>query len=241
MKSFVLAPLVAYTLAGSAAAAQETPSTDPRRHDIDLRPYVAWVEAPQSATSAAIGADLGLRLTRLLELSLDGAWYAPFNDLQLTPQLANSFALATRPTTVNEMTASSDLTLVLYPLASQTEPNEIPGTIEPYALGGAGVVLDHPIPVVDTGRSFGDNDLVSFVVGAGARMFLTRWLALSLDARDLMYFEKRENPTIASGSASLPLADPNNPMNPSTWYAPSSYFTNDLQVRLGLSFVLRPH
>jgi hypothetical protein len=36
----------------------------------------------------------------------------------------------------------------------------------------------------------------------------------------------------------LPLGDPNNPLNPKTWYDSGTHPTNDIQLQVGLSIFL---
>ena len=225
-KPVTLALLLLCVLVSPAANAQDERG-DRRRLDLELRPYVAWAYASHSLTRGFTGAEAGLRVNPFFEIALDGAWYAPFNS-----------GLPGTPTPVNEARWSADLDFVVYPIARLTRPSEQGGTIEPYILGGIGVIADRPVAVVDSSRNFGDQKLVDFVSGIGCRLFVTRWLALSLDVRDAVYFDKRENVRVPNGSPSLPISDPNSPANPATFYDPNTYFTNDLQVRLGVGFVL---
>lgn len=212
------------------AGAQQPGGDVAKGLDVDLRPFVGWSHASGLVSDAFIGADAGLRVSPFVEVSIDAAWYAPFD-----PDPYSSTSRAP----VGESRWSSDLDLVVYPLAGRTRADEAPGTIEPYLLGGLGLMVDRPIAVVDPiDRSFGDQALVDGVVGLGARIFVTRWLTLSLDARNCWYFDRREATTVPNGSTSLPLTDPRNPANPATWYDPGTHFTSELQVRLGASFVL---
>ena len=72
-----------------------------------------------------------------------------------------------------------------------------------YIVGGVGVIRTKPIPVIDPdNRTFNWNTLVNFDVGIGLRIFFNRWLAAVLEVRDIMYFEKIENITVAKGAAS---------------------------------------
>ena len=64
-------------------------------------------------------------------------------------------------------------------------------------------------------------------------------MAISLELRDLMYFDKLENSRVATGPALAP-GQPgytaNSPLNPATWYSPDSHPTSAFQLRLGVSF-----
>jgi hypothetical protein len=79
---------------------------------------------------------------------------------------------------------------------------------------------------------------VNFDVGLGVRIFFTRWLAAVLEVRDIMFFDKIENTQVATGSVTLPINSPQNPLNPQTWYDPNTHFTNDVQLQVGISLFL---
>jgi hypothetical protein len=77
-------------------------------------------------------------------------------------------------------------------------------------------------------------------VGIGFRIFFTRWLAATLEVRDLMYLEKLESITVAAGPATTANGDvmKNGPLDKQTWYSGDQPFTNDVQLQVGLSFFL---
>jgi hypothetical protein len=54
----------------------------------------------------------------------------------------------------------------------------------------------------------------------------------------MIYSEKVESLTVAPGSTMLPMNDPNNPLNPNTWYDGQTHITNNVQLQLGLSMFL---
>ena len=101
------------------------------------------------------------------------------------------------------------------------------------------MIRTEPIAVIDPdNRKFTWNNLVNFDVGIGVRIFFTRWLAAVLEVRDILFFDKIENLAVAPGSTTLPLSSLQNPLNPQTWYDPSTHFTNDVQLQVGLSLFL---
>jgi outer membrane beta-barrel protein len=105
-----------------------------------------------------------------------------------------------------------------------------------YFVVGAGAISTRPIAVVDPdNRTFGFKVKPTFGGGMGMRIFFTRYLAAMLEVRDYIFWEDLENPAISSGfnSAGVPLAQ-----DPSTWLAPESSFTNNVQAQLGLSVFL---
>jgi hypothetical protein len=216
-------------LVSAEAAAQEERPVDHGSVDFEVRPGAGLAFVPRSLTNMFVGADVGVRFNRFVELALDGAWYSPFDG---TPAPS-----ASQP--VNESRYSAGADVAFFPFAASARLREGRGTLEPYALVGLGAVVTRPIAVVDAvNRRFDDQTLFDFSIALGARLFATRWLAVNLEVRDMMYFDKMENPSVAGGSTSLPLSDANNPANPVTWYDASSHFTNAVQLRLGGSFVV---
>ena len=113
------------------------------------------------------------------------------------------------------------------------------GSFEPYVVGGTGLTRTRPIAVIDReDRTFDYNNLVTFNVGVGVRMFLADRAAIALELRDAIYEDKMENTLVAPGPSVEP-GQPgyvNSPTNPATWYSKESAFTNALQIRLGASF-----
>ncbi|MBM4360128.1 MAG: outer membrane beta-barrel domain-containing protein [Deltaproteobacteria bacterium] len=105
-----------------------------------------------------------------------------------------------------------------------------------YFVLGAGAISTRPIAVVDPdNRTFAYSVKPTFGGGMGMRIFFTRYLAAMLEVRDYVFWEDLENPAISSGfnAAGVPLAQ-----DPSTWLAPESSFTNNVQAQLGLSVFL---
>ncbi|MGH7297585.1 MAG: hypothetical protein ACRELB_21790, partial [Polyangiaceae bacterium] len=173
-----------------------------------------------------IGIDLTYRLADHFALGLDGAWYKPFDQ----PEGSNPGA----PLSVT--LTSADLDFVYFPWPARAASGHGAGTFEPFVLAGVGYVATRPVAVVDpVNRHFDDSTLVALSPGLGGRVFCTSWLAIDVEVRDDIYSERQEATTKASGPTTLPLQDPNNPANPSTWYSPSESIVNALQLRLGVS------
>jgi hypothetical protein len=224
-----LVPLFAVLVLG-AARAEAAEGDRPRPPDVlaegrlELRPYGGWAAFPNSATGGFVGADVAFRLTPVVAVGIDAAWYGPFN--------RSAGATPTYP--LNETRDSADIEVLVAPW-----PARRTNAFEPYLLGGIGAVQTRPIAVVDpVNRTFQYNTLVDLAPGAGVRFFLHERIAVTLELRDLLYFEKVENHFVATGTASGP-GQPgfgNSPLNPSFWYDPSTHFANAIQLRLGASF-----
>ncbi len=194
---------------------------------LELRPYAGWAFVPNSVTGPFAGADVTFRLSPAIALGIDAAAYSPFDR---SPGTNPSYPL-------NETRDSFDLDVAVFPWPAQVRRGLAAGAFEPYLLATAGALQSRPVPVVDPAdRSFDYNTLVDLGFGAGVRVFATGGVAFTLELRDLLYFEKVENPRVPTGSPSEPLSDAMNPRNPSTWYDANTHVTNAIQLRLGASF-----
>jgi hypothetical protein len=226
----VLAPAVApaSARAGEEPAPERPGTAAPRspapEHGLELRPYAGWALAQHSLTGAFGGADVTYRLGPHWAVGVDGALYA-----EASPGPAPSYPLS-------EIAWSADLDVEYLPWAPRPEARVLEGYV---MLPAPGLVASRPVAVVDpANRHFDDSYFVQFSGGIGARMYLGASVALTLELRDMVYFDKRENPLIAAGPTTLPLLDPSNPKNQETWYARTPMLTNCVELRLGVSFFL---
>jgi hypothetical protein len=219
-------------LATAAAGAQETdaPRDVPALHRLELRPYAGWAAVPDSVTGPFAGADVTFRLAPAVAIGIDAAAYGPFNRSPASPL---------HP--LNEARDSFDLDATLFPWPARARGDTAAGTFEPYLLAGLGIIHTRPVSVVDpANRSFDYNALIDLALGMGIRVFVADRIAFTLELRDLLYFEKRENENVPSGSASDPMNAFSNPRNPATWYDANTHFTSCLELRLGASFFVGP-
>jgi hypothetical protein len=224
----VFAPAVAPAIAraGEEPAPERVGAAVPPSpaHGLELRPYAGWAHAQQSSVGAFGGADVSYRLGSHWAVGLDGALYA-----QASPGPAPSYPL-------NESAWSANFDVAYLPWAPRPEMRALEGYV---MLPAPGIVATRPVAVVDpANRHFDLNYLVEFSGGIGARMYLGNSVALTLELRDMIYKDRRESALVASGPPTLSPADPNNPKNPATWYAPTTAFTNCVELRLGVSFFL---
>ena len=105
-----------------------------------------------------------------------------------------------------------------------------------FVLAGGGAISTRPLAVIDPdNRTFSFQPKPDIHLGAGLRIFFNRWLAAVLEVSDYIYPEQLENPTIALG---LDSTGKPNAQNSTTWLAPGSYWTNNVQAQLGLSIFL---
>lgn len=98
-----------------------------------------------------------------------------------------------------------------------------------YLIGGVGIMRTQPIPVFDPEiRSFNWQTDVAFNVGAGLRIFLTRYLTFFTEFRAYMWPDKFENVQV----------DPGNRTDPSTWTQEGSTFVANTSIQIGFTLFL---
>ena len=98
-----------------------------------------------------------------------------------------------------------------------------------YLIGGVGIMRTQPIPVFDPEiRNFGWQTDVAFNVGAGLRIFLTRYLTFFTEFRAYMWPDKFENVQV----------DPGNRTDPSTLTQDGSTFVANTSIQIGFTLFL---
>jgi hypothetical protein len=175
----------------------------------------SWTHAflPRSVSSEAIGLTLQTLFgkTSRLGVGLTGALYSPFS--QTRAAVPASFP--------SSETLGTLLTEVSW-IAVRGHRAEIG------VLGGVGGVASRPLSLVDPAhRTFSYGTRVAMSGGAVAHVYLTREVALSLEARDVVFANQQENANVAERS----------PEDPSFWYGAKT-ITHMLETRLGLTVFL---
>jgi outer membrane beta-barrel protein len=209
-----------------------------KAHRFEIQPYYNFTVNDQFVSHNGPGLALNYYITQVLAVGLNGTWYGGLNDdsdFNFQNRRAARIAVP-----LNNYQLSADLNFTYVPMYGKFAGfGDFIFHYDAFLEGGVGLIRTQPIPVIDPdNRKFDWNNLVNFDVGLGFRIFFNRWLAAVLEVRDLMYFEKIENLSVASGSAALGPNNPNSPTNPATWYDPNTHFTNDVQLQVGLSILL---
>ncbi len=220
-----LALLVLFTTEIAGAQEGDTATHEEiARHRLELRPFGGWAVVPNSVTGGFVGADVSFRFNGYFALGLDGAWYAPFN--------RSAGSNPSYPLNETQYSANLDASFFLWP--ARARPGEAAGAFELYLVGGFGILESRPIAVVDpTDRYFSYNRLVDLSAGVGRRAsFVGERVAVTLELRDLLYFENIENGRIPDDSSSPPIVA-DDPRNPDTFYDAATHVTNAIQLRLG--------
>jgi outer membrane beta-barrel protein len=200
----------------------------------EIQPYFAVTLNDQFVSHDAPGLSLNYYITQVLAVGVNGNWYGSLNqdsDFNFQNRRAARIAVP-----LNDYQLSGDLNFTYVPMYGKFAGfGDFIFHYDAYIDGGVGVIRTKPIPVIDPdNRSFDWNTLVNFDVGIGLRIFFNRWLAAVLEVRDIMYFDKIENTNVAVGA----IGTAQSPANPATWYDPSTHFTNDVQLQIGLSLFL---
>ncbi len=206
---------------------------------LEIQPYFAVTWNDQFVSHDAPGLALNYYITQVLAVGVNGAWYGSLNndsDFNFQNRRAARIAVP-----LNDYQVAADLNFTYVPMYGKFAGfGDFIFHYDAYIDGGVGIIRTKPIPVIDPdNRTFNWNTLVNFDVGIGLRIFFNRWLAAVLEVRDIMYFEKIENITVAKGAAVTGGMGYNqSPLNPALWYDPNTHFTNDVQIQVGLSLFL---
>ena len=195
----------------------------------EVMPYFAFTMNDQFVNHDAPGLALNYYITQVLAVGLNGNWYDGLNadsDFNFQNRRAARIAVP-----LNIYQLSADLNFTYVPMYGKFAGfGDFIFHYDAYISGGVGLIRTKPLPIIDPdNRSFPDwNTLVNFDLGIGFRLFFSRWLGFILEVRDLIYSEKLEALTINAA----------NPTDKSTWYDTGTHITNNVQLQVGLSFLL---
>lgn len=165
---------------------EELATTDLHAHRLSFGPTSSVVAVAPLTNHFALGADAAYYLTDTWALGVRGAYWLP----GATPDIVGYGAPVTALRSEAKWSADVDLTRVLYTTNARAMP-----ALDFAASIGVGAIGLQPISVVDASRSFPVDASIDFTDAIAARLFLTRSLALSLEARSRVLFLKTENTT----------------------------------------------
>ena len=199
-----------------------------KAHRFEIQPYWGVTLNDQFVSHDGPGLALNYYLTQVLAVGLNGVWYGGLNgnsDFNFQNRRAAQIAVP-----LNQYQFSGDLNFTYVPMYGKFAGfGDFIFNYDAYIDGGVGIIRTQPIPVIDPdNRKFTDwTNAVNFDVGLGFRIFFTRWLAATLEVRDIIFFDTLENTAI----------DTTNPTKQSEWTT-GNHFTNDVQLQVGLSMFL---
>ena len=187
-------------------------------------------------THNAFGLSLGWYITEVLGISASFQWYQGLGaESDDSFHIARSFRLVVP---INEYQMGANLHFQYVPIYGKlTIFNEWIFHWDVFIMGGVGMLFTRPIPVVDPEvRMFDFGIRVAANIGVGARIFLTKYVAIFIQFLDYMYMEKLENiePWLSETTNPGDAAWGQSRYNPDTWLGDSK-FTNDMMLHVGAS------
>jgi len=197
-----------------------------RINRVELMPSFAQSLNDPFVSHTGVGLALNYWFTNVLAVGLNFIWYEGLeseSDLNFFVRRSTRLAVP-----VNGFQFLANLNFTYVPIYGKFAMfNEFIFQYDAYVMGGIGLMRTRPIPVVDpVVREFEFGERISFNVGIGLRVFLTRWLAIFAEIRDYMYLETLENLNVELGTARN---------NVETWVQPSPAFVNNVTAHIGLA------
>jgi outer membrane beta-barrel protein len=207
-----------------------------RYHRFEVNPYFGLTMNDQFVGHPGPGLALNFYITNVLAIGVNGNFYQGLNSVSSFNLQTSRAARVGEPITEYQWNANANFTYV--PAYGKFAGfGDFIFHYDFFVHGGAGAISTRPVAVIDPdNRTFTFKPKVDIHVGGGLRIFFNRWLALTLDIADYIYFEKLENTTIAEGldtKTGKPKAQ-----DQSTWLQDGSFITNNVQAQVGLSIFL---
>jgi len=197
----------------------------------ELAPSAAFTVNDPYLRHPGLGVSANYWFTNVLAIGVNFIWYDWGNPLErgttLVEQIQRSFRLGVP---INEWQFGLWANFTYVPFYGKFSMfRKFLFQWDSYLIGGVGIMRTKPLPVFDPEiREFDWDVRVSFNVGIGLRIFLTRYLTFFAEFRDYMFLEQFESVSV----------DPANRDDPSTWLAGSSTFFNNLTVQFGFTLFL---
>ena len=207
-----------------------------RYHWFEVNPYFGLTMNDQFVGHPGPGLALNFYITNVLAVGVNGNFYQGLNSVSGFNLQTSRAARVGEPITEYQWNANANVTYV--PAYGKFAGfGDFIFHYDFFVLGGVGAISTRPVAVIDPdNRTFTFKPKVDIHVGGGLRIFFNRWLALTLEVSDYIYFEKLENPTIKDGTD--PRTGKLYAQDPTTWLADGSFITNNVQAQVGLSIFL---
>ncbi len=199
----------------------------------ELAPSVAFTLNDPYLKNYGLGLAMNYWFTNVLAVGVNFIWYDwgtnPLDrGTDLVNRIADQFELAVP---VNDWQFGLWANFTYVPFYGKFKVSKKIFQWDAYLIGGVGLMRTQPIPQFDPQgiRSFDWQTNVAFNVGAGLRIFLTRYLTFFTEFRAYMWPDQFENdePVIP------PLQG-----DPSTWLQSGSTFVANTSIQLGFTLFL---
>jgi outer membrane beta-barrel protein len=175
-----------------------------------------------------LGLAMNYWFTNVLALGFNFIWYDwgtnPLDrGTDIIPRIQNQFRLGVP---INDWQMGMWVNFTYVPFYGKFKVRKKIFQWDSYLIGGVGFMRTQPIPVFDSAvRSFDWQTNVAFNVGAGLRIFLTRYLTFFTEFRAYMWPDQFENVEVSPG----------NPNDSSTWLQSDSTFVANTSIQLGFT------
>lgn len=221
-----------------------------RHRRFELLPRFSFSMNDQFVSHIGFGGMFNWYITDVLAIGLEGVWFFSNTESNTNFYTSRSFRV-TVP--INEYWMGWYLNFSYVPMYGKFALfNRWILHWDTFIMGGLGVTLTRPIAVIDAEfRDFSDtsdwNPNITFSVGLGGRIFLSRFLAIFLELRLYGFPQELENRNVAPlddqcnseatcGEASWPFER----ANPDTWLDDDGEFAINVMAQIGLSIFLPP-
>ncbi len=198
---------------------------------LELAPSVAFTLNDPYIKRYGLGFAMNYWFTNVLAIGVNFNWYDwggnPLdNGTDLEFRVRNQFRLGVP---LNEWQFGLWANFTYVPFYGKFKVRKKIFQWDSYLIGGVGIMRTQPIPIFDPEiRSFDWQTDVAFNVGAGLRIFLTRYLTFFTEFRAYMWPDKFENVQV----------DPGNRTDPSTWTQDGSTFVANTSIQIGFTLFL---
>mgnify|MGYP001828838664 CR=1 FL=1 len=199
---------------------------------LELAPSVAFTLNDPYLKRYGLGFAMNYWFTNVLAIGVNFIWYDwGTNPLErgtdLVNRIQNQFRLGVP---INDWQFGLWANFTYVPFYGKFKVRKKIFQWDSYLIGGVGLMRTQPIPVIDPqNRSFDWQTNVAFNVGAGLRIFLTRYLTFFTEFRAYMWPVQFEIEQVAPGPGIT---------DPSTWLLSGSTFVANTSIQLGFTLFL---
>ncbi len=200
-----------------------------RKYRVELNPYFAFTLNDQFVSHPGPGIALNVYLTNSFAIGGNFNWYKGLDQVSgFTADIRRTNQLVI-PLNIYDYSAALNFTYV--PIYGKFAGfGNFIFHYDFYVVGGAGIMVDQPIAVVNPDiRSFSPKLNVAGNLGLGLRIFFNRWLAATLELRDYAFDDQIENTALDKLTST----------NPKDWTQDVG-IVNNIQAQVGLSFFIPP-
>mgnify|MGYP001819049983 FL=1 len=200
-----------------------------RLNRVELAPSAAFTLNDPYLKHYGLGLALNYWFTNVLAIGANFIWYDwgtdPLNrETDLVLRIRRQFELGVP---INDWQVGAWVNFTYVPFYGKFKARKKIFQWDAYIIGGVGFMRTKPIAQFDPNRTFDWQTNVAFNVGAGLRIFMTRYLTLFTEFRAYMWPDRFEN--------EQPV-DPPDVSDPSTWLQSGSTFVANTSIQVGLTF-----